>query len=108
MTRRIVQVVRLRPEKADEYRTLHRAVPQPVLDRLRACHIRNYSIHLRGDLLIGCFDYLGDDFDADMARMAADEATRAWWHLTAPCQEPVAGAAPGQWWAPTEQVFPMG
>ncbi|MEE1824098.1 L-rhamnose mutarotase, partial [Streptomyces sp. BE20] len=33
-------------------------------------------------------------------------ATRAWWHLTAPCQEPVAGATPGQWWAPTEQVFP--
>ncbi|MFD5087969.1 L-rhamnose mutarotase [Kitasatospora sp. NPDC058406] len=107
MTRRVVQVIRLRPGKADDYRALHRAVPQPVLDRLRACHISNYSIHLCGDLLIGCFDYRGDDFDADMLRMAEDEATQAWWRLTAPCQESVADAAPGQWWAPTEQLFLM-
>ncbi|MBT2896796.1 L-rhamnose mutarotase [Streptomyces sp. McG3] len=105
--RRVAQVVRLRPEKAEEYRELHRAVPGPVLDRLRRCHIANYSIHLLGDRLFSYFEYHGDDLDADLALMADDPATRAWWRLTDPCQSPVEEAAPGTWWASAEQVFLM-
>jgi len=58
--RRIAQVVRVRPEKRDEYRELHRNVPGPVLDRLRRCHIANYSIHLLGDRLFSYFEYRKD------------------------------------------------
>ena len=30
----------------------------------------------------------------------------AWqWKLTDPCQQPVESAAPGQWWAPMNEVF---
>ena len=79
--KRVAQVIRLRPEQQENYRELHRNVPRPVLDTLRDCHIRNYSIHLLGDLLFGCFEYDGDDLDADMARMAADEVTQDWWRL---------------------------
>ncbi|MGQ4517035.1 L-rhamnose mutarotase [Streptomyces sp. DW26H14] len=104
---RIAQVIKVRPERRDEYRELHRAVPEPVLARLRASHIANYSIHLLGDRLFGYFEYHGDDLDADLAAVAADEATREWWKLTGPCQEAVPEAAPGEWWAATEQVFLM-
>jgi len=105
--RRVAQVVRIRPEKVDEYRALHRAVPEPVLERLRHCHIANYSIHLLGDRLFGYFEYHGEDLAADLARMADDPATQEWWELTAPCQQPVDEAAPGEWWASMEQVFFM-
>ncbi|WP_406447844.1 L-rhamnose mutarotase [Streptomyces sp. NBC_00876] len=105
--RRVAQVIGLRPEKAGEYRELHRAVPEPVLDRLRRSHIANYSIHLLGDRLFSYFEYHGDDLDADLALMADDPATQEWWRLTAPCQSPVAEAAPGTWWASAEQVFLM-
>ncbi|MFE6740189.1 L-rhamnose mutarotase [Streptomyces tubercidicus] len=105
--RRVAQVIRVRPEMLDEYRALHRDVPQPVLDQLRRCHIANYSIHLLGDRLFSYFEYHGDDLAADLALMAADEATQAWWKLTAPCQQPVREAAPGEWWAAMEQVFLM-
>ncbi|MFF3464669.1 L-rhamnose mutarotase [Streptomyces sp. NPDC002619] len=105
--KRVAQVVRVRPEELEKYRELHRNVPRPVLDTLRDCHIRNYSIHLLGDLLFGYFEYHGDDLAADMARMAADEATQAWWRCTAPCQQRVEEAAPGEWWASMEQVFLM-
>lgn len=105
--KRVAQVIRVRPEKLAEYRELHREVPPPVLDALRRCHIANYSIHLLGDRLFGYFEYHGEDLEADLARMAADEHTREWWARTDPCQEPVEEAAPGQWWAPTEQVFLM-
>ena len=105
--RRVAQVVAVRPERLDADRELHRAVPEPVLDRLRACRIANYSIHLLGDRLFAYFEYHGDDLDADLARMAADEATQEWWRRTAPCQTPVPEAAPGEWWATAEQVFLM-
>ncbi|MET9730419.1 L-rhamnose mutarotase [Streptomyces sp. NPDC006458] len=105
--RRVAQVIRVRPDKADEYRELHRDVPRPVLDRLRSRHIANYSIHLYGDLLFAYFEYHGDDLVADLARLADDEATQAWWHLTDSCQERVKEAGPEDRWASLEQVFLM-
>jgi L-rhamnose mutarotase len=40
-----------------------------------------------------------------MATVAANAATRRWWQLTGPCQQPVDSAADGEWWAPAEEVF---
>ncbi|MFG3256984.1 L-rhamnose mutarotase [Streptomyces sp. NPDC048172] len=105
--RRVAQVIRVRPEKLDEYRELHREVPEPVLARLRASRIANYSIHLLGDRLFSYFEYHGDDLDADLAAIADDPATQEWWKLTDPCQEPVPEAAEGEWWTPLERVFLM-
>ncbi|MEV0704156.1 L-rhamnose mutarotase [Saccharopolyspora sp. NPDC050389] len=104
---RIAQVIKVRPEKLAEYRELHRNVPRPVLDRLRRSNIANYSIHLLGDRLFSYFEYHGDDLPADLAAVAADEATQEWWKLTDPCQEPVEEAAPGEWWTGMEQLFLM-
>jgi L-rhamnose mutarotase len=102
---RRAQVIRLRPEHAEEYLRLHRAVWPEVLAMITACNIRNYSIYLHGDLLISYYEYVGEDHDADMARMAADPDTQRWWQLTDPCQEQVPGAEPGQWWTVLPEVF---
>jgi L-rhamnose mutarotase len=103
--RRFASVIRLRPEKEASYRDLHAHAWPGVLDTLRAAHVTNYSIFLRDGLLFSYLEYTGDDYDADMARVAADEATRRWWQLTDPCQQPLDTAADGQWWAPAEEVF---
>jgi L-rhamnose mutarotase len=47
----------------------------------------------------------GDDLAADLARMAQDPVTQAWWRLTDPCQEPLPSAAPGERWVQAEEVF---
>ena len=73
--RRMASVIRLRPEHEAEYRRLHADPPAEVLDALRAAHIANFSIYLRDGLLFSYFEYLGDDYAADSARLAADEAT---------------------------------
>ena len=103
--RRCGQIIAVRPGKLAEYRKLHEAVWPEVLKTIRDCHIRNYSIFHRDGMLFGYFEYVGTDFAADMARMAADPKTREWWALTDPCQLPVATAAKGEWWAPLEEVF---
>ena len=83
--KRYGQRAQLKPEKVDEYVTLHRAVWPDVLETISQCNIRNYSIYILGCDLIACFEYHGDDYDADMAKMAADPATQKWWEHTKPC-----------------------
>jgi len=103
--KRVATVIRLRPEKEDEYRRLHADAWPGVLDRLTRSNIRNYSIFLRDGLLFAYYEYVGDDYDADMAAVRADPESQRWWTFTDPCQEPVPTAAEGEWWAPAEEVF---
>jgi L-rhamnose mutarotase len=102
---RVASVIRLRPEHAEAYRELHAAAWPEVLAALTRAHVRNYSIFHRDGLLFSYLEYTGDDYAADMAAVGADEATRRWWQLTDPCQQPVDTAADGEWWAPAEEVF---
>ncbi|MDW8325156.1 MAG: enolase C-terminal domain-like protein [Anaerolineales bacterium] len=109
--RRVGQLIRLKPEKYAEYRRLH-AEPWPeVLAMLRAANIRNYSIYHKNGLLYAYYEYVGSDYAADMARIAADPKTREWWALTDPCQQPVEGHSSGShaggWWADMEELFHM-
>ena len=98
-------VIRVLPEKLEEYKALH-ANPWPdVNQKLKDVHIRNYSIYYRDGYLFSYFEYTGSDFEADMEKMARDSLTLEWWKLTDPCQQPVESAGEGVWWAPMEEVF---
>ena len=103
--KRYGQVIQVRPEKLDEYKRLHASVWPDVLKMIAQCNIRNYSIFHRDGLLFACFEYVGEDFDADMAKMAADPTTQEWWSVCKPCQQPVPTASPDEWWADMEEVF---
>jgi L-rhamnose mutarotase len=100
-------VIGIRPERIAEYKSLHAAVWPAVLAKISACGIRNYTIYLREpeNLLFAHFEYHGENFELDMARMAEDETTRRWWALTEPCQDALASRKDGEWWASLEEVF---
>ena len=103
-------VIGLRAEKLDEYKQLHAAAWPGVLKMITACHIQNYSIYLRQlddgqHYLFSYFEYVGDDFAADMAKMAADPTTQKWWASCKPCQQPLQNRAPEEWWSSMEEVF---
>ena len=105
--KRVAMVIDVLPEHLETYRKLH-AEPWPqVLETLRRAHVCNYSIHLKDYTLFSYFEYHGDDYEADMAAVAADPATQAWWRLTDPCQAPWPTRAVGEWWAALEPVFLM-
>lgn len=103
--RRYGQVIGVKPEQIAAYEEIHAAVWPEVLATIRACNIRNYSIFRHGTTLFAYYEYVGDDFAADMARMAADPKTREWWTHTDPMQEPLEDRAPGAWWAEMREVF---
>lgn len=103
--KRYGQIIKLKPEMEKEYRELH-ANPWPqVNETIRDCNIRNYSIYLRDGYLFAYFEYVGEDFEADMAKMAADPMTQKWWAQTDPCQSPIESAAKGEWWVDMDEVY---
>ncbi|MFE1852222.1 L-rhamnose mutarotase [Streptomyces sp. NPDC059489] len=102
---RFAAVIRLKPEKEEEYRRLHADCWPGVQAALKRAHIANYSIFLRDGLLFSYLEYSGENYAEDTAAIADDPVSRAWWALTDPCQQPLDCAADGEWWAPAEEVF---
>ena len=103
--KRYGSVIGLRPEAIAEYKKYHAAAWPEVKEMIRKCNIRNYSIFLKDDLLFGYFEYHGTDFQADMARMAADPKTQEWWSVVGPMQNPLGTRSKDEWWASMEEVF---
>ena len=105
--KRYGSVIGLRPEQMAEYKRLHAAVWPDILAQIRRSNIRNYSIFLREpeNLMFAYFEYVGTDYAADMAAMAADPKTQEWWALCGPMQQPLETREPGEWWAAAEEVF---
>ncbi|KJE34701.1 hypothetical protein UF64_13375 [Thalassospira sp. HJ] len=90
-----------------EYKALHAAVWPGVLAKISQCNIRNYSIFLKEpeNLLFAYFEYVGSDFETDMAKMAADPETQKWWSVCMPLQRPLDSRAEGEWWSEMPEVF---
>jgi L-rhamnose mutarotase len=103
--KRYGMVLQIRPDKIEEYKRYHADIWPGVADMIRRCHIENYSIYLKDDYLFSYFEYTGDDFEADMARMAADPTTQKWWDVMMPMQVPLPTREEGEWWAAMEEVF---
>lgn len=108
--KRYGSVIEIKVGKIEEYKKLHAAVWPEVLHMISECRFRNYSIYLRKlpdqkHYLFSYFEYTGNDFKADCAKMASDPVTQRWWALCTPCQEPLSDRAAGEWWAEMEEVF---
>ena len=103
--KRYGSVIKVKPEALSEYKRYHAAVWPDVLDMIKKCNIRNYSIYLKDDFLFGYFEYHGSDYKADMGTMAADKRTQEWWAVMMPMQQPLDTRKEGEWWAEMEEVF---
>jgi len=98
-------VIKLKPERVEEYKRLHASVWPEVLSMISKCNISNYSIYVKDNFLFSYFEYTGSDYESDMSKMAADPVTQEWWAVCKPCQEPVRNHEEGEWWAGMEEVF---
>jgi L-rhamnose mutarotase len=48
---------------------------------------------------------MGDDFEKDMAQMAADPETQRWWDTVKPLMQPLETRNPGEFWADMTEIF---
>jgi len=104
VTKRVGSLMKVKPEYEEQYIILHKYTFPGVLDRIRKSNIRNCSIFLSDGMLFSHFEYVGNDFAADMEAIA-DPATRDWWKLTDPMLEPLTTRKEGERWAEMEQLL---
>ena len=103
--KRVGMVIGIHEDQIEEYKRLH-AGPG-VRDLLEEANIRNFTIYLqRFDdgrwYEFAHFEYTGDDFDADMARLQANPRNKEWLAICDPMQIPLEGHAS---WAVMEEVY---
>ncbi|CAJ2503906.1 Uu.00g113000.m01.CDS01 [Anthostomella pinea] len=111
--KRVAQIVKLKPEFVAKYKEVHAAVWPEVLQQIKVCNIRDYSIFHEPDsgILFATFKYVGYDYEGDMERMRENPKVREWWAMTDGFQESLVPGAKNSesgdpsWWKGVEEVF---
>ena len=102
---RLGQVIGIKPEHLERYIQMHDECWPEVVAANNASNIHNYTIYLYNDLLFSYFEYTGDDYAADMAKLAANPKVQEWWSIMSPMQQPVPERQPGEHWHALRAVF---
>jgi L-rhamnose mutarotase len=76
MTQRSAFVLRVRPDKIEEYIRAHQEVWPEMLEALRGAGIRNYTIFRNGSQMFGYFE--ADDLAAAARHLARQEVSTRW------------------------------
>jgi L-rhamnose mutarotase len=93
MTERSAFVLRIRPDRVDDYVKAHRAVWPEMLDAIRRAGIRNYSIFRSGDEVFGYFE--SDDLAAAARYLETQDVSSRWQdHMAELLEERVPDAGP--------------
>jgi L-rhamnose mutarotase len=100
MTQRSAFILRVRPERIEEYVHAHRHVWPEMLDALRSAGIRNYTIFRHGNQMFGYFE--GDDLEAAARYLAEQEVSDRWQDAMAELLEQ---RVPDSGPPPLEEVF---
>ncbi|MAG37652.1 MAG: L-rhamnose mutarotase [Dehalococcoidia bacterium] len=101
---RVGFLLKVRPERLEEYKERHREVWPEMLQALRETGWHNYSIFLREDGLL--FGYLETpDFEQALAGMAEREVNTRWQEEMAPFFEDIGGGHADEGLKRLEEAF---
>ena len=100
MTQRLGFVLRVKPDRVDEYVLAHCEVWPEMLDALKSAGIRNYTIFRAGNEMFGYFET--DDLARAETYLAAQEVNARWQDAMADLlEERVQDQGP----SPLEEIF---
>jgi L-rhamnose mutarotase len=100
MTQRVGFVLRVKPDRVDEYVLAHREVWPEMLKALKDAGIRNYTIFRAGNEMFGYFET--DDLARAETYLSGQEANARWQDAMADfLEERVQDQGP----APLEEIF---
>ena len=104
---RVCFLLRVKPERLEEYKRRHEAVWPEMLEALRETGWTNYSLFLRDDgLLVGYFET--PDLQRALAGMASREVNERWQREMGPFFEALEGKRPDEGFLRLEEVFHLG
>jgi L-rhamnose mutarotase len=107
VSKRVGMVVKIKEEHIEEYKRIHAPDNPGVRDLLSKYNMRNFSIFLQklddGNYYeFGYYEYVGNDFEVDMEKLAAEPRNIEWLKVCDPMQVPLEGY---ESWAEMELVY---
>ncbi len=103
--KRVGFMLKVKPDKIEEYKRHHQQVWPEMLDALRRTGWHNYSLFMRDDgTLFGYFE-TPVSFQAALDGMAKEEINAKWQDFMAPFFEGIGGAHADQAMIELEEVF---
>jgi L-rhamnose mutarotase len=104
---RIGMIIGIKPDQISAYQALHATSNPGVRDLLLKYHMHNFTIfmHRLDDgkyYLFGYYEYTGTDYQADMAKLAAEPRNQKWLSVTDAMQIPLSGEKS---WATMQEVY---
>ena len=104
MMQRVCFLLKVRPERLEEYKERHKTVWPEMLAALSDTGWHNYSLFLRDDgLLVGYLET--PDFQAALSGMASREINERWQREMGPFFEALDGRRPDEGMLPLQEVF---
>lgn len=103
--KRVGFLLKVKPDKLEDYKARHQTVWPAMLDALRRTGWHNYSLFMREDgLLFGYFE-TPQSFQAALDGMADEDINAKWQEYMAPFFENLTGAHADQSMVELEEVF---
>jgi L-rhamnose mutarotase len=103
--KRVGFLLKVKPDRLEEYKQHHRAVWPEMLQTLRESGWHNYTIFARDDgLLFGYFE-TPESLEVAQARMAVREINTRWQEFMAPYFESPNNARPDEMFEELEEIF---
>ncbi len=103
--KRVGFLLKVKPDKIEEYKARHQEVWPDMLDALRRTGWHNYSLFLRPDgMLFGYFE-AAEEFQASLDGMSKEEVNARWQSSMAPFFENLGGAQADEAMQQLEEVF---
>jgi L-rhamnose mutarotase len=103
--RRVGFLLKVRPDKIEEYKARHKTVWPEMLDALRRTGWHNYSLFMRDDGLLFGYFQTPESLQAALTGMSKEEINAKWQAFMAPFFENLIGAHADQSMIELEEVF---
>ncbi len=103
--KRVGIMLKVKPEKMDEYKAQHKAVWPEMQDALRRHGWHNYSLFMTQDGTLFGYVETPDGFQAALDGMATEEVNARWQAFMAPYFEALSKANPDESMVQLEEVF---
>ena len=85
--KRIGTIMKLKPGATEDYIKIHNEIWDDVVKAAHEANMCNYTIYRLNDYLFSYYEYIGDDFEADMAKKNALPISKRWQEATGELRE---------------------
>lgn len=80
--KRIATITKLKPGQREIYKKIHDEISAEVAASSHMANMRNFTMFIYDDYLFSYYEYVGEDFNADMAAKMNRPVSQAWAKLT--------------------------